>query len=291
MNNNHQSNTPAVDLFAPANRFVSASRLYGRLHRWWLLLGRYWWVIVMILVLVLGPVAFLTFNSPPAYESKARMWLTGKLDIYEGRLYTEELINYLGTQAELLRSPAIQGAALARLRTESNLGPAVLNTGGGTQIKILHEARALWRTLFDSGSAAGSSNAPPPFPFDVKVLEGAKSSTLELRAIGAEPASTRSFLNCLMEEYLSFKRESRDKTSDRTATSLTAEVAQLKSQLEVQQEKLHAFQASNNVVFLQEQGNSIGSYLASLNKQLATLRTELRLLELLKPEQWIETAH
>src|SRR5205823_14562702 len=66
---------------------------------------------------------------------------------------------------------------------------------------------------------------------------------------------------------------------------------QLKGELEVQQEKLHAFQASNNVVFLQEQGNSAGSYLASLNKQLAALRTELRLLQLLEPEQWVETGH
>ncbi|PYK00713.1 MAG: hypothetical protein DME23_06445 [Verrucomicrobia bacterium] len=290
MNNNNHPNAAAVDLFAPADRFVSASRLYGRLHRWWLLLGRYWWVIVLILVLVLGPVGFLSFNSLPAYESKARMWLTGRLDIYEGRLYTEELINFLGTQTELLRSPAIQGRALARLRSELNPDLAVLLDGGGRQSELLHLAKALCKRLFASGSTS-SSNAPPRFPFDVKVLEGAKSSTLELRAIGAEPASTRAFLNCLMEEYLSFKKESREKTTDRTATSLGVEVTQLKGELEAQQEKLHAFQASNNVVFLQEQGNSAGSYLASLNKQLATLRTELRLLQSLQPEQWIETGH
>ena len=290
MNNNNQPNAPAVDLFAPANRFVSASRLYGRLHRWWLLLARYWWVIVLILVLVLGPVGVLSFNSPPAYESKARMWLTGRLDLYEGRLYTEELINFLGTQAELLRSPAIQGRALAKLRSELNPDLAVLLDGGGTQSELLHRAKALCKKLFTPGSSS-SSNAPPRSPFDIKVLEGAKSSTLELRAIGAEPASTRAFLNCLMEEYLRFKKESRENTSDRTAASLAAEVTQLKGELEAQQEKLHAFQASNNVVFLQEQGNSAGSYLASLNKQLAALRTELRLLQSLQPEQWIETGH
>ena len=287
-NNNNPPNTPAVDLFAPANRFASATRLYGRLHRWWLLLRRFWWVMVMILLVSLVPVYLLTASSAPAYESKSRMWLAGKLDIYEGRLYTEELINFLGTQAELLRSPTIQLRALARLRAEFKPDPATLNNGGGTQSKILREAKALCKKLFSPGNDA-VSNAPPPFPFDVQVLEGGKSSTLELRAIGAEPASTRAFLNCLMEEYLSFKRESREKTSDRTAASLAGEVTQLKSELEAQQEKLHAFQASNNVVFLQEQGNSAGSYLGSLNKQLAALRTELRLLQLLQPEQWVET--
>src|SRR5881394_1032491 len=194
-NSNNQPATPAVDLFAPANRFVSASKLYGRLHRCWILLGRYWWVIVLVLVLVLGPVGFLAWNAPPAYESKARMWLTGKLDIYEGRLYTEELINFLGTQAELLRSPAIQSGALARLRAEFKTTSAALNNNAETHFDLLREAKAQWKRLFPSGPAS-SSNAPPPFPFDVKVLEGAKSSTLELRAIGTEPASTRAFLNC-----------------------------------------------------------------------------------------------
>src|SRR5256885_6972530 len=182
MNNNNHPNAAAVDLFAPADRFVSASRLYGRLHRWWLLLRRYWWGIVMILVLVLGPVAFLTFNSPPAYESTARMWLTGKLDIYEGRLYTEELINFLGTQAELLRSPAIQDRALAKLRSELNPDLAVLDDGGGTRSELLHKAKALCKRLFASASTSGSS-APPRFPFDVQGQEGATSSTQDRRAI------------------------------------------------------------------------------------------------------------
>src|SRR5207249_5415456 len=106
MNNNNHPNAAAVDLFAPADRFVSASRLYGRLHRWWLLLGRYGWGIVLILVLVLGPAGALSFNSLPAYEPKPRMCLTGRPDTSEGGLYTEELINFLGTQPELLRSPA-----------------------------------------------------------------------------------------------------------------------------------------------------------------------------------------
>ncbi|MDB6065954.1 MAG: Tyrosine-protein kinase YwqD [Pedosphaera sp.] len=287
MNSHNQLNTSAVDLLAPANRFVSASRLYGRMHRWWLLLGRYWWVTVLALILVLTPVYFLTASSAPAYESKARMWLTGKLDIYEGRLYTEELINFLGTQAELLRSPAIQNRALDRLHEQSKQHSATLNGGGGTPLKILHEEKAFGRSPFASGATA-SGNAPPPFPFQVKVLEGSKSSTLELRAVGAEPDSTRAFLDDLMEEYLSFKKESREKTSERTTASLATEVAQLKRELEVQQEKLHAFQSSNNIVFLQEQGNSAGSYLASLNRQLATLRTELRLLKSLQPEQWTE---
>src|SRR6266446_9169795 len=155
--NNGQPQTAAVDLFTAADRFVSASRLYGRLHRWWLLLRRYWWVIVLIMLVSLVPVYLLTASSAPGYESKARMWLTGKLDIYEGRLYTEELINFLGTQAELLRSPAIQGRALDRLRAEFKSDPAALAGGGGTQSKLLDKPTALLKKLLTVGVGASSN--------------------------------------------------------------------------------------------------------------------------------------
>ena len=261
MDNNQQLTTPAVRLPIPADRFAAASKLYCQLHRWRLLLRKHWWVPALVLsVPVL--VWWLTFNAPPAYESKARMWLPGKLDIREGRLYTEELIDYLGTQAELLRSPEVQRRALARLGQPSTAGPATLESSGG---------------------------AKPVVPFQVKVEEARKSSTLVLRAIGAEPASTQAFLNHLMEEYLSFKREARLKTSERVTASMATQVAELARELEAQQEKLHTFQTSNNVVFLQEQGNSAGSYLATLNRRLANLQTEMNLLRKMLPEQWIQT--
>src|SRR5688500_15813114 len=81
--------TPAVDLSQPMDRFASISRMFGSLHRWDLHLRRYWWIVPVVMMLVVGPVAFLTFNSPPRYESKARMWLAGKIDLSENRLYTE----------------------------------------------------------------------------------------------------------------------------------------------------------------------------------------------------------
>ncbi len=118
MDNNHQLVTQAVDFLAPPDRFVSSSHLYGRLHRYQLLLRKFWWIPGLVLVVVLGPVYLFTRGLPPAYTSKARMWLTGRLNINEGRLYTEELIDYLSTQTELLQSSTIQQRALARLRDE-----------------------------------------------------------------------------------------------------------------------------------------------------------------------------
>jgi polysaccharide biosynthesis transport protein len=264
--------TPAVDLFHPGDRFTSVSRIFALLHRWQLLFRKYWWVVPLIVVAVIGPVCFWTFHSAPVYESQARMWLAGKLDITEGRIYTEELLNYLGTQAELLRSPVIHKRALARLG-----GPYARN-GASTNAENAIPAQ--------SADTNGGANARSPFK--VSVVEESKSSIMKLRALGPEPAVTQAFLTYLMEEYLMFRKEAREKSSDRTLASATAQVSQLASEVTAQQEKLHAFQSSNNVVFLQEQGNSAGSYLATLNRQLATLHNELRLLQLLQPDQWME---
>src|SRR5256885_14331334 len=91
-----------------------------------------------------------------------------------------------------------------------------------------------------------------------------------------------------MAEYVKFNRESREKASDRAAASLLTEVSELADKLKEHQERMYAFQMSNNVVFLQEQGSGAGSYLALLNRQLATLRTELQLLQLIQPDQYVE---
>src|SRR5215469_143455 len=110
--------TPALDLFGPADRFASTSRLYVRLHRLQLLLRRYWWALLLILLLVLGPVVLLSLATPRVYQSNARMWLGGKLDLSDGHLYTEELVNYLGTQADLLRSRVVKDRALSHVKQQ-----------------------------------------------------------------------------------------------------------------------------------------------------------------------------
>jgi polysaccharide biosynthesis transport protein len=317
METNQQLATPVVNLIAPGDRFTSASRLHVRLHRWRVLLGKYWWALVLIVVSVVVPVWYLTYHAPPAYESKSRMWLTGKLDLREGRLYTEELIDYLGTQAELLRSTVIQRRALARLAAtnsatasatnvvmatntlaaivagnEANV-PSANETNAATKAGLPDKAKELWQLISEPGyvtahGEATQSQTNLPSPFKVKVREASRSSILELRAIGPEPELTRVFVDLWMEEYLNFKKESRDETADRVVTSVAAQVRELAQELDAQQEKLSAFQSSNNIVLLQEQGTSAGSYLSQLNRKIANLRTELGLLQSLLPEQWIE---
>jgi polysaccharide biosynthesis transport protein len=267
----------SLDLIAPIDRFEATSRLRVRLHRHQLLLRKYWWALLIILVIPLALAVAITLATPRAYRSEARLWLTGRLDLSEGRLYTEELVNFLGTQADLLRSAPVQKRALARtqqqLPNEQSLKPVP-----GT-LDVIRGLLGKW---------AAPKHTDDAFPFRLKVAESSKSSILELHVTGAEPNSTRIYLNEVMAEYLNFKRENREKASDRAVSSLAQQVNELAEELKVQQEKMYAFQLSNNVVFLQEQGSGVSGHLTSLNRQLTSLRTELQLLEMIQPEQWVE---
>src|SRR6476659_2007243 len=101
----------SLDLMAPADRFQVVSRLYVNLHRHQLSLRKYAWVLGLIALGALVPAYLITRATPQTYQSDARMWLAGKLDLSEGHLYTEELVNFLGTQADLIHSSAVQDRA------------------------------------------------------------------------------------------------------------------------------------------------------------------------------------
>ena len=74
-------------------------------------------VLPVCVGLCLGLVSFLTAKLPPTYESKARIWMRGKLNLSEGRGFNEEL----ASQVELLGSTTVYLKALDRLRQAGEL--------------------------------------------------------------------------------------------------------------------------------------------------------------------------
>jgi len=96
--------------------------------------------------------------------------------------------------------------------------------------------------------------------------------------VGGEQKYTQYFLDAVIYEYLSYKRERRAQTRETTFLSIMEKVVEYQADIEdLEQQKL-VFQRKNNIVFLQEQGNNAGTYLAELNNNRAQLRTELNRL-------------
>lgn len=288
----NQELTPTKDWLAPSNRFITASRLHSRTHRFRLFVRKRWWIPMFITILVLVVVFAFSLTLRPTYKSTARMWLPDRLHFSEDKLYSESPGNFLGTQAELLRSRTLQNRALATLKRRFATYPA-LGSLSSPPASGWKSSLAEWvggvKQLLNIPSPKKPSQTPEAaFPFKLKVTESYKNNVVDLEASGDDPELTQGFLNALTEQYSEFKKEVRDTLSTKTTASLTEQQAHLSRELQAQQQRLHAFQSSNNLVFLQEQGNSAGNYLATINRQLASLRTEYQLLQTLQPEHLLQ---
>ena len=116
-----------------------------------------------------------------------------KLNIAEGAVYTEELSNFLGTQAALMQSGVVINRAHARVmaqKAEVGMHPV------GLRVSVLP-----------------------------------KTTIFVLQASGRDPDYGQAFLQACMEEYIALKKEMRMQTSDTTVAGLTEEVMRLEKDL------------------------------------------------------------
>ena len=233
---------PPGNLGGPASSF--------RIQRLWIFLLKLWWVPVLTSCLSLAAAVCYAIWMPPTYVSRARMWETVKLHLPEGSLFSEDMQNFLGTQTELLQSGPLRALALARLNSSSSNRVTVPIGKDGE-----------------------------PLPVTVRVAQASKSDVFELDATSSRDTYTTAYLNALMQVYLEYKRNVRQVVSGDTLASISEQVARAERDLKVEQENLIAFERTNNIAILQEEGTISGGYLAKLKTQLSDLELEDQLLK------------
>ena len=200
-----------------------------------------WWVVLLCLVLTVGNILTYETLHEGKYVSSAVLYVSGEVLLTPNTLISDESLHFFGTQIELLKSARLQVAAYEEVG-----------------IKLL-------------------PGKDPPIRLDV--YQPLRTSFLQLRAIGPEPAVTRRFLQALVDGYLAYKKETRRSTAEDVYLSLTELVGKKASELQAQQDAWAEFQRTNNVAVLEEEAKSASSYLADLNLQLAKLKLDKKLLE------------
>src|SRR4051812_37713096 len=101
----------------PATLATSWITLRTILHRYMLMFKHRWWVVFATISIGLAVAAWYGSQLPPSYISEARMMVSGKINLQDGAVYTEEFSNFFGTQMELMQSGEVQKRAIARMRT------------------------------------------------------------------------------------------------------------------------------------------------------------------------------
>ena len=227
-----------------------SARFFNKLHRYKGLLRTRWWILPLGIALCAGIQCFLIWNAPLTFASTGHMIVSAKLSLPNANVYTEELNNFFGTQAALMQSSSVLNRVQLRLQS---LQPGL---------------RAV--------------------PVLLQVTISPRTSIFNLRGTGGDPEYVQSYLDGVMEEYVSLKREMLLHASDTTKFGLQESLLNLGKELQNGKRDLVDYQASNSVVFLQDQGFSAGNYLAYLTKQLADLKSELQLLKMLTLDQNVE---
>ncbi len=218
-----------------------------RLHRYKALLMRRWWIPVLTICLGLFVEAFLIYQTPPSFLSTSKMMLAGKLNIAQGAIYSEDQMNFYGTQIQLMQSADVRQGAEALVRsTHPELAPVHV---------------------------------------DLNVLQRPRTSIFELQAVGSEPNYTQAYLNAVMQKYLDFKKGMRSEQGHTVVTGITEQLIQTEKDLRTAEDEMLEFQKQNNIGFIQEEGNSAAAFLVKLNRDFAALKTEYDLLNLLDLDQ------
>src|SRR5438477_12551963 len=230
----------------------SSAAFITRLHRYKALFLRRWWIPVLTICLGLFVEAFLIYQMPPSFLSTSKMMLAGKLNIAQGAVYSEDSVNFYGTQIQLMQSAEVKRSAEALVRS--------------------------------------THPEMQPMRVEITVVQKPRTSIFDLQAVGRTPDYTQAYLNALMQKYLDFKKGMREGQGQTVITGITEQLIQTEKDLRAAEDEMLEFQKQNNIGFIQEEENSAAAYLVKLNRDYASFKTEYDLLEMLDLDQNLDRA-
>ena len=231
------------------DRAALMNKFYARLQRYRNLLFRRWWVFLLTVPIAVGVEQWRLSSVAPEFTSVGQMIVNIKLNTQSGSigsLYSEELGNFLGTQAALMQGQTVLSRARDRVASENpGLTPC--------SVKV-----------------------------DVSVLP--KTTIFILRATGQEPQYTQKFLQACMVEYNNMKKEMASHASDTTVSGLSDQIQKLDPELNRIDDQLAAFLNTNDAALLQ-QSTGMNNFLTLLYQRLAEAESQHALLSSMTLDQ------
>jgi capsular exopolysaccharide synthesis family protein len=241
---------------ATHNRSREKAHFLASFHRYKGLLARKWWIPALCVISGLVTVWSLSWYGPPTFISVGRMIVSTKLSTQEASAYSEEMNNFLGTQANLMQSDEVVRRALSRVALRYR--------------ETMPVARRMQA------------------PVKLRVAITPKTSIFVLTGTGNDPQFTQAFVQACMDEFITVKEELRTRSSDVALAGMGAEVQRLEKTLSELDQAQMDFETTNSMALFEEQGNRVGNYLSALNQRLAALSSELDLLQSLSLDQSLE---
>ncbi|MES2310640.1 MAG: polysaccharide biosynthesis tyrosine autokinase [Verrucomicrobiota bacterium] len=224
---------------------------WEQVYRYKTLLKRHWWVPFLTVSLAMAYSARTIINRPISFESVGKMKVSPLVNTKEAAIVSEESTTFFGNQKEILESSVVRQRAQSRVQLEN---PNVL------------------------GDA------------DIVVLQNRNTSIFTIVGTGSDPKYTQLYVNALMNEFVSFKREERDETVEDTAKQMNSLLEKTEKELKGYEKDFYGFKEKNNMTYWEEQSRSSAQFLSQLKTKKSTMTSELQLLEQMTAEQLAQRA-
>jgi polysaccharide biosynthesis transport protein len=217
------------------------------------MIGKRWWLIFLGISLGLAYGGYKAYILTDIYQAKGKMMVSPRISNPVGEVVGEEASNFYGTQVELMRSRQVIDAA-----------------------RNNPEVAKIEKSLLI-----------PPSP-NSSVIQLKNTSIFELRVISTSPEYSVSFLNAMMDEFIAYKKQIQEETTDVASATLLKEMDRKEKDREKAEAALFEFEKENNMEYFEGQGNMAAKYLLDLRRRLAEARTEFELLETETAEQRLD---
>ncbi|MDP0499551.1 MAG: polysaccharide biosynthesis tyrosine autokinase [Verrucomicrobiota bacterium JB022] len=213
-------------------------------HYWQLaklLLKRYWWLPLVMLVLGAGWRGWQAKNDQPTYRWAAKIMLSGFVAQQLNTGVQEQFSYWFGNQKAFLESSDVRKAARERVAA-----------------------------FHPDLEASGVGINPVQIP---------DTSIIQILASGQDRQYTQYYLDALLEEYINWRQQMKGETSERALLAITEQLDDVERRIQQAEDAVVEFRKQNNLIFIQEQGDSAGSNLAALERRRSELRTQMRLIQ------------
>lgn len=222
------------------------AKLAIKTHRLKVLAKKRWWVLFLLTCMGLAYQAYDVHQTPTRYESLGKMLVSGRADTQVGASFSEDLVNFYGTQIQHMESPEVWERARRRIELEN---PSL------------------------SGNATVTAQQVP------------RAATFDIIGSGDHPEYTQAFVNAVMEEVVAFKRDMRQESTGSQMLSIGEELARLRQDLDQREAELNNFVETNNMPNWSQDSDTAAKFLAEQKIRRSELSKELHILSNLTDDQ------
>ena len=227
---------------------------WNRVHRYRVLVQKFWWVLVLTLSICLFAAAWHQINRPVTYLSAAS--LTADL---------EHTGPHVGDQ---------QGGVVPQ---DSDDYMAKL-------VPVITKGRQIQQMATDSLQAKYPNLLASPVSLNATHDNG----IMALTATGGNAEYTQRYLQEIVRAFFNSRKEQRQRSGDDAYAAIRTEIQEMQTTLSGDDEAMNAFQRKNNVVFDKEDSSDADTTLAALRQKIATLKDEASTLAMMTPEQGLK---